>query len=76
MKLPGALKILLFNESRKVGFGLWLFIVSCLFLVKGLIDGDKWMLCSGAASALIGGGTLADTWLGKKKGPNEPPPAQ
>jgi hypothetical protein len=73
MKLPKIVEILAFNESRKVGFGMWLFIVACVFLVKGFIDSDKWMICAGCASALVGGGTVADAWLKRGGGKNDLP---
>lgn len=61
------LDILLFKDSRKVGFGLYLFIVSNLWLFKKLIDADQWMWTIALASGLVGGGTVLDTYLGKKK---------
>lgn len=75
MKLPKIVLILAFEESRKVAFGLWLFIFAGVFLVRGLIDSDKWMLCASAASVLIGGGTLADAYLGKKKAGKDAQPS-
>jgi hypothetical protein len=71
----GILQGLLFNESRKFGTGLWVLLLATLLLFKGMVDSDKWMLCVGIAAGLIGGGTVADTWLGKKKDANAPPPA-
>ncbi len=64
----GLLKILLFNESRKAGFGLWLFVVSTtMVFMGGLIDSEKWMLCVALTTTLIGGGTLADKWMNIKE---------
>lgn len=73
--MPNFLKILLFMDSRKVAFGLWLFIVSDWFLFVKLIDADKWLLCIGLSSGLIGGGTLADRWLKGKNGNESKPEA-
>lgn len=73
MKMPKLIDLLLFNESRKVAFGLYLFAVACLFLVKKLVTADDWMLCVVFASSLVGGGTLADRWLDVRKKPGEPP---
>jgi len=73
MTIPKLVMLLAFENSRKVGFGLWLFIAAGIFLVKGLIDADKWILCIGLVTALIGGGTIADAWMGKKVGKNDPP---
>ncbi len=67
MKIPEIMLLLAFEKSRKVGFALWLFLVAGIFLFKGLIDSDKWMLCTAAVTALIGGGTIADAWLKKAK---------
>lgn len=69
------LKILFFNDSRKVGFGLWLFAAAGGFLWYGKIDGQSWMLCMGCCTALVGGGTIADTWMGKGLGNDPTPPA-
>ena len=75
MKIPKIIPILFFNDSRKVGFGLWLFIVAIGLLMENLIDADKWMLCVGLSAALIGGGTVADSWLGKVQKPNDSKPS-
>lgn len=61
------LTLLLFKNSRKVGFGVWLFIVCNVWLVMKLINADQWMLTIALCSGLIGGGTVADTWLSKKR---------
>lgn len=73
MKLPELVLLLAFEKSRKVGFALWLFIVAGIFLFKGMIDSDKWMLCTAAVTALVGGGTIADTWL-KSNAPKKDAP--
>ncbi|HYF34344.1 MAG TPA: hypothetical protein VD994_03550 [Prosthecobacter sp.] len=77
---PNILLILLFENSRKVGFGLWLFIVATILLLKGrLIDGDSWMLCAMASGAMITGGTMFDNYMKTKFGgtsvPAQPPAA-
>ncbi len=54
------------SNSRKVAFGVILYITATILLLRKLIPADDWMFCVGAATALIGGGTLADKWLGKK----------
>jgi len=61
------LKLLLFLESRKVAYGLWLFIVSTLFLYRSIISSDNWIFCTLMVSALIGGGTVTDKYLDKRK---------
>lgn len=61
------LTLLLFKNSRKVAFGLWLFMVCNAWLVMKLISADQWMLTIALCSGLIGGGTVADTWLSKKQ---------
>jgi inosine-uridine nucleoside N-ribohydrolase len=60
------LKMLAFLDGRKVGFGLWLFIVACAFLMKKLIASSDWITCVILASGLVGGGTVADKWLSSK----------
>jgi hypothetical protein len=80
MKTPGILKGLLFNESRKFGLGLWLLLIAVVFFGKAMLTAEQFMTMIMVVSALIGGGTLADTWLGKKKvldaTPAPTPPAQ
>lgn len=61
------IKILGFMESRKVGFGLWLFIVANAFLMYRFIDSDRWFLCITLSTGLLGGGTLADKYLENQK---------
>lgn len=68
MRLPKLLQLVLFEESRKVCFGLWLFITATVLRMKGLIDSDSWMMCAVLSSALIGGGTVADRFMALKKG--------
>lgn len=68
MKNIGMIKILLFNDSRKVGIGLWFYITTEVFFIMKLIDVQTWMGCKAMALTLIGGGTLADKMLQNKKG--------
>ena len=77
--LPRWLKILSFHEteSRKVGFGIWLFIVANIFLDKGKIDAATWLKCAFVSGALIGFGPtldkLIDKYFDKWAGTNGPP---
>lgn len=61
------LKLLAFNQSRKVAFGLWLFIVSNIYLWFKIIQSGDWMTCIALSSALVGGGTVADKFLEARK---------
>lgn len=67
MNKIGMLKILLFNDSRKVGIGLWFYVTTEVFFVMKLIDTQTWMACKAMSLTLIGGGTLADKMLQNKK---------
>jgi hypothetical protein len=62
------IELLLFKDSRKVAFGMWLFIVANVWLFMRLITSDEWMFVIALCSALVGGGTVADAWLSKKAG--------
>jgi len=76
MNKIGLLKILLFNDSRKVGIGLWFYISTEVFFLMRLVDTQTWMACKVMALTLIGGGTLADKFMEAKKGaPNVPKPS-
>lgn len=70
MRLPKVLKIIAFEDSRKVGFGMWGFI-ACTFLVyTGKIPSHQWLECFALCSILVGGGTLMDKWLNLKGNSN------
>lgn len=60
------LKLLAFQESRKVAFGLWIFISANVFLLEKLIISGDWVTCMILAASLVGGGTVADKWLNAK----------
>ncbi len=69
------LNLLFLGDSRKVGFGLQIFIVSGVFLAVGKITAGDWLTCVFLSSGLIGGGTLGDRWLEikNKETPTAPP---
>ena len=62
------LAILLFENSRKVSFGIYLFLASNIFLGLGRINGAEWFMAVSLCAALIGGGTIADSYLREKNG--------
>jgi hypothetical protein len=64
--------LFLLKDGRKVGLGLWILVLSSLFLGTGKISAGDWVGCLSMSSILVGGGTVADTYL---KGKNAPPPA-
>jgi hypothetical protein len=66
------LKSLWLSNSRKVAFGLLLFLVSTGLLAVKLILTADWMNCVFLASALIGGGTLGDAYISSKAKASEP----
>jgi len=66
--------LLLFHDSRKVAFGLWVFITATVLISFRRLDGVQWIECVGLASLLIGGGTLTDAWLRKKPDAAPAPP--
>lgn len=72
MKLPKIVDVLLFNESRKVCFGVYLFVVSNAFLWFKVIQSGDWMACIALSTALVGGGTLGDAYF-KSKSQSLPP---
>lgn len=60
------LKLLTFQESRKVAFGLWIFISANIFIIEKLIVSGDWVTCMILAASLVGGGTLGDAYLKMK----------
>lgn len=67
MNKIGLVRILLFNDSRKVGIGLWFYAATEVFFVMHLIDTQTWMACKVMALTLIGGGTVVDKMIDNKK---------
>lgn len=65
------LALFLLQDGRKVGLGLWVLVLSSIFLGIGKISAGDWVGCVSMSSILVGGGTVADTYL---KGKNAPPP--
>lgn len=61
--------LLLWKGSRKVAFGIYLFVVANIYLYIKLISSDQWFTCVCLTTALIGGGTVADKFLENKKPP-------
>jgi hypothetical protein len=59
--------LLSFRDSRKVGFGLWLFIIATFLLWYTKILSADWSTCAILSASLIGGGTLGDAFLKKKE---------
>jgi hypothetical protein len=64
---PTILLHVFYPDSRKVGFGWWLFILAsagAFFMHKPdgspKLDASTWLICVAFASALIGGGSIAD----------------
>ena len=64
--------IILFEESRKVGFGVHVYCISTALLIAKLISPNEWLTCIFLASTLIGGGTVIDTYLKGKNGSTPP----
>lgn len=62
------MSILFLQDSRKVGFGLWGFIIASALIWRGKLDGAQWIEAYVLSSALVGGGTVADKWLDQKAG--------
>lgn len=67
------LDLFILKDGRKVGFGLWVFVVSSGFLLGGKITATDWLTCVFLSASLIGCGTVADKFLGAK---NAPPPSR
>ena len=65
--IPTILLHIFYPDSRKVGFGWWLFILSSFAAFFGhtaagapLLDASTWLICTAFTSGLIGGGTIMD----------------
>lgn len=71
--LPPLFQLLLFYGSRTVAFGLWLFIVLDVFLVRGNITMDIWKDLLWWVILLVGGRTVVAEFFAKGKGNAAPP---
>jgi hypothetical protein len=58
--LPSLLHHIFNADSRKVGFGWWLFIVATALRWHDKIDAVHWLGCAALSTVLIGGGTVVD----------------
>jgi hypothetical protein len=67
--MPKVVSFLLFNGSRKVGIGLWLFLTAHGLLIAGLIKAGDWVWATTTAAALVGGGTVLDKLLANRRLP-------
>lgn len=65
---PNIVLILLFEDGRKVGFGVWGLIVSTYLAWTHIITGDVWFLCFLIAGSVVTGGTMFDTYMKAKTG--------
>lgn len=61
--------------SRKVAFGIVLFVLSNVYFFRRMLTVDDLMTCIFLSTALIGGGTIADAFMKAKtrRLPEEPP---
>jgi hypothetical protein len=73
MQTPRIISILLFNDSRKAGIGLWLFLTAHALLIAGLIKAGDWVWATTTAAALVGGGTVLDKLLANRRPPKPGP---
>ena len=66
MKNKKLFKIMTFEESRKVGVGMWVFIFCNIYLPLKLITSTDWITGVIVSATLIGGGTIADKYFDRK----------
>lgn len=59
------IETLIGKQSRKVAFGIWLFLVSNAFKAKTDMPWDIWWKCVLLAGAMIGLGTVLDDTIAK-----------
>lgn len=66
------LALFLLQDGRKVGLGIWILLLSCIFLATDKISASDWITCLFLSTALVGGGTVADRFLRGRDVPNSP----
>lgn len=64
------LAIFLLQDGRKVGLGLWILLLSCVFLATDKISASDWITCLFLSTALVGGGTVADKFIRGRDAPS------
>ena len=64
------LALFLLQDGRKVGLGLWILLLSCIFLATDKIAASDWITCLFLSTALVGGGTVADKFIRGRDAPS------
>ena len=64
------LALFLLHDGRKVGLGLWILLLSCVFLATDKISSSDWITCLFLSTALVGGGTVADKFIRGRDAPS------
>ena len=64
------LSLFLLHDGRKVGLGLWILLLSCVFLATDKISASDWITCLFLSTALVGGGTVADRFIKGRDAPS------
>ena len=61
-------KIILFEESRKTAYALWVTALATGLLSVGVIEAVHWVTTVGTCAALVSGGAVWEKYLETKNG--------
>lgn len=61
-------KIILFEESRKTAYAIWLTALVTVLLLYGVIKPEQWVAAVGICAALVSGGAVWEKYLETKNG--------
>lgn len=62
-------KLLFFQDSKTVGYGLLLHVTATVLLVRHLVTADQWFLSITLAAGLVGGNKLSEHFSSAKEAP-------
>ena len=68
MSLPRIVGILLFKESRKTAFGIWIVALATTLLALTLIKAEHWVAAVAISAGLVSGGAVWEKYIETKNG--------
>lgn len=72
--MPRLVRILLFEESRKTAYAIWVTALATGLLCAGVLEAMHWVATVGTCAALVSGGAVWEKYL-ETKGDGSPPVA-
>lgn len=73
---PNVIAILMFENGRKFGLGVWIIVIATVLALQKVLTGDLWFLSTLVGGSIATGGNMFDKWIAVKKGEEPKEPAQ